>query len=58
MTQRTGSKFTPKWEGPYVVCLVYSNAAYKIVEAEGVRVGPINGKFLKRYYPLKLVVSS
>ena len=51
MTHRTGSKFTSKWEGPYVVHEVYSNGAYKIVDAEGVRVGSINGRFLKRYYP-------
>ncbi|XP_074314436.1 uncharacterized protein LOC141649650 [Silene latifolia] len=29
---------------------VYTNGAYKIVDEDGVRVGPINGKFLKRYY--------
>jgi len=50
MTHKTGSKFAPKWEGPYVVCEVYSNGAYKIVDGQGVWVGPINDKFLKRYY--------
>ncbi|XP_074297455.1 uncharacterized protein LOC141628182 [Silene latifolia] len=29
---------------------VYTNDAYKIVDEDGVRVGPINGKFLKRCY--------
>ncbi|XP_074305356.1 uncharacterized protein LOC141640448 [Silene latifolia] len=29
---------------------VYTNGAYKIVDEDGVRVGPINGKFLKHYY--------
>ncbi|XP_074297587.1 uncharacterized protein LOC141628328 [Silene latifolia] len=43
-------KFTSKWDGPYVVQEVYTNDAYKIVDEDGVRVGPINGKFLKRYY--------
>ncbi|XP_074266910.1 uncharacterized protein LOC141590203 [Silene latifolia] len=43
-------KFTSKWDGPYVVQEVYTNGAYKIVDEDGVRVGPINGKFLKRYY--------
>ncbi|KAL2937299.1 Gypsy retrotransposon integrase-like protein 1 [Bienertia sinuspersici] len=50
-SKKTGSKFTSKWDGPYVVQEVYTNGAYKIVDADGVRVGPINGKFLKRYYP-------
>ncbi|XP_074314031.1 uncharacterized protein LOC141649235 [Silene latifolia] len=43
-------KFTSKWDDPYVVQEVYTNGAYKIVDEDGVRVGPINGKFLKRYY--------
>ncbi|XP_074300093.1 uncharacterized protein LOC141631304 [Silene latifolia] len=43
-------KFTSKWNGPYVVQEVYINGAYKIVDEDGVRVGPINGKFMKRYY--------
>ena len=50
-THRTGNKFTSKWDGPYVVQEVYSNGAYKIVAKDGLRIGPINGKFLKRYYP-------
>ena len=58
MMPRTKSKFTQKWDDPNVVHEVYSNGAYKIVDAKGVRVGPINGRFLKRYYPSKLVVSS
>ncbi|XP_074293723.1 uncharacterized protein LOC141620863 [Silene latifolia] len=43
-------KFTSKWDGPYAVHEVYTNGAYKIVDEDGVRVGPINGKFLKRYF--------
>ncbi|CAM8989666.1 unnamed protein product [Rhodiola kirilowii] len=49
-SHKTGSKFKEKWDGPYVVQEAYTNGAYKIVDQEGVRVGPINGKFLKRYY--------
>ncbi|XP_074290302.1 uncharacterized protein LOC141617032 [Silene latifolia] len=41
---------TSKWDGSYVVQEVYTNGAYKIVDEDGVHVGPINGKFLKRYY--------
>ena len=48
---KTGSKFTSKWDGPYVVREVYTNDAYRIVGTDGVRVGPINGKFLKLYHP-------
>ena len=29
----------------------YSNGAYKLIDVDGTRVGPINAKFLKRYYP-------
>uniref|UniRef100_A0A803MBC6 RNase H type-1 domain-containing protein n=1 Tax=Chenopodium quinoa TaxID=63459 RepID=A0A803MBC6_CHEQI len=49
-SRKIGNKFTSKWDGPYVVREVYTNGAYKIVDAEGLRVGPINGMFLKRYY--------
>ena len=51
VSHKSGSKFTSKWDGPYVVREVYTNGAYMIVGADGVRIGPINGKFLKRYYP-------
>jgi hypothetical protein len=48
--QDGGNKFLSKWDGPYVVQEVYTNGAYKIVDENGLRIGPINGKFLKRYY--------
>ncbi|XP_074288350.1 uncharacterized protein LOC141613507 [Silene latifolia] len=50
MPRKAGSKFTSKWDGPYVIQEVYTNGAYKIVDNDGVRVGPINATFLKRYY--------
>ncbi|XP_061999282.1 uncharacterized protein LOC133716611 [Rosa rugosa] len=50
MTHKTGPKFKSKWDGPYIVSEVYTNGAYKIVAEDGLRIGPINGKFLKRYY--------
>ncbi|KAK4407978.1 hypothetical protein Sango_0378800 [Sesamum angolense] len=49
-THRMGNKFLPKWDGPYVVKEAYTNGAYKLVAEDGLRIGPINGKFLKRYY--------
>uniref|UniRef100_A0A2N9G4C6 Uncharacterized protein n=1 Tax=Fagus sylvatica TaxID=28930 RepID=A0A2N9G4C6_FAGSY len=47
---KIGNKFTSKWDGLYVVHEVYTNGAYKIVDKNGIRVGPINARFLKRYY--------
>ncbi|KAL0406231.1 UNVERIFIED_CONTAM: hypothetical protein Slati_3937000 [Sesamum latifolium] len=49
-THRTGNKFLPKWDDPYVVKEAYTNGAYKLVAEYGLRIGPINEKFLKRYY--------
>ncbi|KAL0291165.1 UNVERIFIED_CONTAM: hypothetical protein Scaly_2648300 [Sesamum calycinum] len=49
-THQTGNKFLQKWDGPYVVKEAYTNGAYKLVAEDGLRIGPINGKFLKRYY--------
>ncbi|KAM1052564.1 hypothetical protein FF1_000150 [Malus domestica] len=50
-THKTRSKFTSKWDGPYVVQEVYTNGAYLIMAEDGLKIGPINGRFLKRYYP-------
>ncbi|XP_049385573.1 uncharacterized protein LOC125849530 [Solanum stenotomum] len=50
-SHKSGRKFTSKWDCPYVIQEAYSNGAYKIVNADGVRISPINVKFLKRYYP-------
>jgi len=47
----TRSKFTSKWDGPYVILEVHTNGAYRIVGSDGVQVGPITGKFIKLYYP-------
>ncbi|KAL3498667.1 hypothetical protein ACH5RR_041399, partial [Cinchona calisaya] len=43
-------KFVSKWDGPYVVQEVYTNGSYKLIAEDGLRIGPINGKYLKRYY--------
>ncbi|XP_060170887.1 uncharacterized protein LOC132601846 [Lycium barbarum] len=50
-SRRSGNKFSAKWDGPYVMQEVCSSGAYKLVDLEGLRIGPINGKFMKRYYP-------
>ncbi|TMW84847.1 hypothetical protein EJD97_024250 [Solanum chilense] len=51
LNKRIGDKFKSKWDGPYVVKMAYSSGAYKIVDQGGVRVSPINAKFLKQYFP-------
>ncbi|KAG9447255.1 hypothetical protein H6P81_013383 [Aristolochia fimbriata] len=49
-TSKTGGKFAPKWEGPYVVQEAYTNGAYKLVTANGSELPITNGKFLKRFF--------
>ncbi|XP_070050868.1 uncharacterized protein [Nicotiana tomentosiformis] len=44
-------KFISKWDGLYVVQEAYSSGAYKLVDADGMRIDSINGKFLKKCYP-------
>ena len=52
MTHKTKGKFQPKWEGPFVVESVYSNGSYRLIIANGdTLMMPINGRFLKKYYP-------
>ena len=51
ISHKAGSKFTLKCDGPYVIKEIYTNGAYKIIDADGVHIGPITRKFLKRYYP-------
>jgi len=43
-----GNKFLFKWDGSYVVQEVYTNRAYKIIDENELRIGFLNGKFLKR----------
>ncbi|KAL1352493.1 hypothetical protein AAHE18_06G171000 [Arachis hypogaea] len=49
---KTYGKWSPTWEGPYVVDKIYSGNAYKIIEVgSGRRIPSINGKYLKVYRP-------
>ncbi|KAM2608965.1 hypothetical protein TB1_037236 [Malus domestica] len=50
-THKTKTKFTSKWDGPYVIQEVYTKCAYLIMVEDGLKICPINGKFLKHYYP-------
>ena len=55
MLKCIGNKFFFKWDDPYVVQKVYTNIAYKIIDKNGLRIGPINDKFLKIYYTWNLM---
>ncbi|XP_026410249.1 uncharacterized protein LOC113305426 [Papaver somniferum] len=47
----SASKFSPKWEGPYVITMAYSTGYYKIIKEDGGKLETvINGKCLKAYY--------
>jgi len=52
MTHKIKEKFQPRWEGPFVIESVYSNRAYRLITPDGDTLAiPINGRFLKKYYP-------
>ena len=45
------SKFTPKWEGPFVVREAHVSGYYHLAQMdEKDLMDPINDKWLKRYY--------
>ncbi|XP_019197183.1 PREDICTED: uncharacterized protein LOC109191059 [Ipomoea nil] len=51
VTRKTGHKFTSRWDGPYVILEVYTGGAYKLISEDGLKIGPINRRFLKLYHP-------
>ncbi|XP_070055013.1 uncharacterized protein [Nicotiana tomentosiformis] len=51
ISHQSGGKFSAKWDEPYIVQEVYSSGAYKIIDSEGLWIIPMNGKFMKKYYP-------
>ena len=52
ITRQRGGKFEPTWDGPFVIQQVYQGGAYRLVDGEGIpHPYPINGRFLKKYYP-------
>lgn len=52
MMHKTRRKFQPKWEEMFVVETIYLNGAYCLINSNGnTLMAPINGKFLKNYYP-------
>lgn len=45
-------KWSPTWEGPFIIHEVLKNGAYKYQYPNGdVHTDPINGLYLKKYYP-------
>ncbi|KAM1510407.1 hypothetical protein ACFX10_019464 [Malus domestica] len=50
-THKTKNKFTSMWDGPYIIQKVYTNGAYLIMAKGGLKIDPINCRFLKCYYP-------
>ena len=45
------SKFTPKWEGPYIIRTAHECGYYYLIKEDGtVLTESINGKWLKQYY--------
>ncbi|GAA0175720.1 hypothetical protein LIER_28841 [Lithospermum erythrorhizon] len=50
-TRGKNANLMPKWDGPYIIQEVYPSGAHLMASSEGKQVGPINGRYLKRYYP-------
>jgi hypothetical protein len=45
-------KWSPKWEGPYIIHKILPKGAYHLRDIDGlIHKNPINGKYLKKYFP-------
>ena len=45
------SKFTRKWEGPYIIRIANESGYYYLIKEDGrALIEPINGNWLKQYY--------
>ena len=45
------SKFSPNWDGPYIIREAYGSGFYRLSKSDGTTLAdPINGKWLKYYY--------
>ena len=52
------SKFSPKWEGPFIVREAYVSGYYRLAHMNGTDLmDPINSKWLKRYYAYETLCS-
>ncbi|KAJ4813603.1 hypothetical protein LUZ62_026169 [Rhynchospora pubera] len=46
-----GPKFSPNWEGPYIIDRVYEGGAYLLIDKDGNHpMTPTSGRYLKKYY--------
>ena len=49
---RTLGKWSPHWEEPFKIEKVFLGKAYALVDVNsGLKIGSINGKYLKQYRP-------
>uniref|UniRef100_A0A2N9GS47 RNA-directed DNA polymerase n=1 Tax=Fagus sylvatica TaxID=28930 RepID=A0A2N9GS47_FAGSY len=45
------SKFSPNWDGPYIIREAHGSGYYRLSKSDGTTLAdPINGKWLKNYY--------
>uniref|UniRef100_A0A2N9HCQ8 Integrase catalytic domain-containing protein n=1 Tax=Fagus sylvatica TaxID=28930 RepID=A0A2N9HCQ8_FAGSY len=45
------SKFSPNWDGPYIIREAHGSGYYRLSKSDGTTLAdPINGKWLKHYY--------
>ncbi|CAL8992217.1 unnamed protein product [Prunus brigantina] len=45
-------KWSPTWEGPFIVNQILGMGAYRLQDRDGeIQAAPINGKWLKKFYP-------
>ncbi|XP_059627205.1 uncharacterized protein LOC132269996 [Cornus florida] len=52
MNDRKYGKWSPNWEGPFMIYKVLKGGAYHLQDLDGERhPRPINGRYLKTYYP-------
>ena len=51
LKHHTGGKWSPNWEGPYVVKEALPRNSYRLINADGVELpDPINARHLKKFY--------
>lgn len=49
---RSLSKWSPNWEGPFIITQLLRGSAYVLPDRDGSpHPRPINGKYLKAYFP-------
>ncbi|XP_024163741.1 uncharacterized protein LOC112170631 [Rosa chinensis] len=45
-------KWTPRWEGPYIIYKILEKGAFHLKDLDGdIHHNPINGRYLKKYFP-------